>query len=60
MSVNINKLTISIVIFGNFCLSWNSVACAKIKKFQFEENTAHKNISINTYMEEVKPLVGEK
>ena len=35
----------------------NSSACAKMKKFQFEDAFTDKKLSINTLMEEIKPIV---
>ena len=35
-------------------------ACSKIKKFQIEKPSTNKTLSINTWTEEVNPIVMEK
>ena len=46
--------------FRQFRHQENSVGCAKIKKFEFEDPSTDTKLSINTLMEKVRPIVLEK
>ena len=54
MSLNIDQVT---TVFGYLD---SSVDCAKVKKFQLQEPSTGRKLSINILMEEVKPIVMEK
>ena len=60
MSLNTDKITLKIALFGIFDLTWKSVVGTKIKDFQFEDLSTDKKLSTITLMEELKPIFMEK
>ena len=57
MSLNIDKITITMANLGVFDLRENSTTCAKIKQFHIENPFKDGKLSINILMKEVKPMV---
>ena len=57
MNLIIDKITITVALFNIFRLLWKFSWLYKNQKFQFEDHSIDKNVSINALMEEFKPTI---